>query len=101
MNLIIPKRSPTNSGTTLDFLSLLATFFSRFGGNMDAQNLIDNARFASEQHSDEPSDRLSFRVGYLETTIKQLVNILTDTEEIMYRQRALIDEIRKGHSADL
>lgn len=68
---------------------------------MDARILIDSAKMASEEHSDEPTDRLAFRVGYLETTIRQLVNILTDTEAIMYRQRALIDEIRKGHSADL
>lgn len=68
---------------------------------MDAQILIDKARLASEHHSNEPCDNLAFRVGYLEMTIKELCNILVSTEEIMYRQRALIDEITKGHSADL
>ena len=95
------KKLGLNFGFTLDFLFLLATFSLRFGGNMDAQILIDSAKLASENHSDHPQDRLSFRVGYLETTIKQLVNILSDTEEIMYRQRELIDEITKGYSADL
>jgi hypothetical protein len=68
---------------------------------MDAQILLDNAKVASEHHSGNSCDRLAFRVGYLESTIKQLVNLLSDTEEIMYRQRALIEQIKKGHSADL
>ncbi|MEN9670970.1 MAG: hypothetical protein RL018_1247 [Pseudomonadota bacterium] len=68
---------------------------------MDAQILLDNARIASQNHSGDSRDRLAFRVGYLETTIKQLVSLLSDTEEIMYRQRALIEQMKKGHSADL
>lgn len=77
---------------------------------MDAQILLDKAKLASEQHlafNDE--DRLSFRVGYLEATIKQLCYLLDDTEAIMYRQRDLIEQLKKdfgiesknGHSADL
>jgi t-SNARE complex subunit (syntaxin) len=77
-------------------------FGGRFGGNMDAQILIDKARLASEQRDLwNHQDRLSFRVGYLETTIKQLCDLLTDTEEIMYRQRELIEKIKKGDSANL
>lgn len=68
---------------------------------MDAQILIDKAKLASEHHSDDLTDRLAFRVGYLETTIKQLCHLVEDSEEIMYRQRALIEEMKKGHSADL
>lgn len=69
---------------------------------MDAQILIAKAKEASEQRdffNDE--DRLAFRVGYLETTIKLVCNLFTDAEEIMYRQRELIEEMRKGNSADL
>ena len=68
---------------------------------MNAQILLDKAKLASELHSDEAPDRLAFRVGYLETTIRQLCHILEDTEEIMYRQRELIEQMKKGHSADL
>ena len=68
---------------------------------MDAQILLDNARIVSQNHSGDSRDRLAFRVGYLEQTIKQLVSLLKDTEEIMYRQRALIEQMKKGHSADL
>jgi len=68
---------------------------------MDVQILLDNARTASEKHSGDSRDRLAFRVGYLEQTIRQLVGLLKDTEEIMYRQRALIEQMKKGHSADL
>jgi len=52
---------------------------------MDAQILLDNARIASQNHSGDSRDRLAFRVGYLEQTIKQLVNLLEDTEEIIAR----------------
>ena len=68
---------------------------------MDAQILLEKARMASELHSNEPADRLAFRVGYLETTIRQICHLLEDTEEIMYRQRELIEQMKKGHSADL
>ena len=68
---------------------------------MDAQILLDKAKIASEFHSNEANDRLAFRVGYLETTVRQLCHLLEDTEEIMYRQRELIEQMKKGHSADL
>lgn len=69
---------------------------------MDAQILLDKAKLASEQHDTwNHQDRLAFRVGYLEMTIKQLCDLLTDTEAIMYRQRELIEALKKGHSADL
>lgn len=68
---------------------------------MDAQILLDKAKLASEYHSDDATGRLAFRIGYLETTIKQLCHLVEDSEEIMYRQRALIEEMKKGHSADL
>lgn len=68
---------------------------------MDAQILLEKAKIASEYHSDDAKERLAFRVGYLEATIKQLCNLVEDSEEIMYRQRALIEEMKKGHSADL
>lgn len=68
---------------------------------MDAQILLDKAKLASEYHSDDSTERLAFRVGYLESTIRQLCHLVVDSEEIMYRQRALIEEMKKGHSADL
>lgn len=69
---------------------------------MDAQILLDKAKLASEQFDTwNHQDRLAFRVGYLETTVKQLCQILEDTEEIMHRQRELIEQMKKGYSADL
>lgn len=69
---------------------------------MDAKILIEKAKLASEEWKPyNDSDRLAFRVGYLETTIIQLCHLLEDTEEIMYRQRKLIEEMKKGYSADL
>ena len=68
---------------------------------MDAQILLEKAKIASELHTNDRTDRLAFRVGYLETTIRQLCHLVEDSEEIMYRQRALIEEMKKGHSADL
>lgn len=69
---------------------------------MDAQILIEKARVASELHlSFNDSERLAFRVGYLEVTIRQLCGLFTDAEKIMYEQRELIERMKKGISADL
>lgn len=69
---------------------------------MDATILIQNAKSASEEHLFfDDTDRLSFRVGYLEATVKQLCALFSDAENIMYEQRELIERMRKGHSADL
>ena len=73
-----------------------------FGDNMDAQILIDKARMASEEYGAyDPADRLSYRVGCLEATLRIVCGLLGDAEEILYRQRELIEQIKKGHSADL
>ena len=69
---------------------------------MDAQILIDQAKRASNHYVVwNHQDRLAFQVGYLEQTIKELCNILENTEKIMYRQRELIEEMKKGYSTDL
>lgn len=69
---------------------------------MDAQILIDKARLASEEYGAfDPADRLSYRVGCLEATLKIVCNLFQDAEQIMYKQKEIIDELRKGHSADL
>jgi hypothetical protein len=68
---------------------------------MDAQILIDKAKVAAELHSPDGLEKAWFHVGYLETTIRQLCYVLEDTEEIMYRQRELIEQMKKGYSADL
>lgn len=68
---------------------------------MDAQILIDKAKLAAEFHSQDSLAKAWFHVGYLETAIRQLCHLLEDTEEIMYRQRELIEQMKKGHSADL
>jgi len=69
---------------------------------MDAQILIDKARMASEEYGAlDSADRLSYRVGCLEATLKIVCTLFADAESIMYRQKELIEELRKGHSADL
>lgn len=69
---------------------------------MDAQILIDKARIASEEYGAvDAADRLAYRVGCLEATLKIMCNLFQDAEEILHRQRELLDELKKGHSADL
>ena len=69
---------------------------------MDAQILIDKARIASEEYGAfDPVDRLAYRVGCLESTLRIVCTLFADAESIMYRQKELIEDLRKGHSADL
>jgi len=68
---------------------------------MNAQILLDMAKKASEQFMKDDNSRLAFRVGYLETTIKELCSLLDDSEKIMHLQRDLIDQMKKGISANL
>jgi hypothetical protein len=68
---------------------------------MNAQILLDMAKKASEKFMNDDNSRLAFRVGYLETTIKELCSLLDDSEKIMHLQRDLIDQMKKGISANL
>lgn len=68
---------------------------------MNAQIFLDMAKKASETYMKDGNSRLAFRVGYLETTIRELCSLLDDSEKIMRLQRDLIDEMKKGISANL
>ena len=69
---------------------------------MDAELLINRAKEAAKMFiSSNNEDRLAFRVGYLESTIREMNDLLNMSEEIMVQQRQLIEEMRKGYSADL
>lgn len=98
---ISQKKLAMSFGTTLLFLSLVATCFSRFGGNMDAQIVIDAAKAASENHSKDARARLAFQVGYLESSIYELCILMESAEKVMQAQKSLIEQMEKGHSADL
>jgi hypothetical protein len=69
---------------------------------MDAEILIKQAKEAANLFiSSNDADKYAFRVGYLEATIRELTDLLDQSEEIMYQQRNLLEEIKKGFSADL
>ena len=69
---------------------------------MDAEILINRAKEAANLFvSSNDFDRYAFRIGYLEGTIRELTDLLDHSEQIMYRQRELIEEMKKGYSADL
>ena len=68
---------------------------------MDAQILLNQAKLASDKFSSNQTEKLAFHVGYLEMTVKELCDVLKDSDHIMHLQRKLIDDIKKGYSADL
>jgi t-SNARE complex subunit (syntaxin) len=69
---------------------------------MDAELLINRAKEAANLFiSSNDADRYAFRVGYLEATVRELTDLLDQSEQIMYQQRNLLEKIKKGFSADL
>jgi len=68
---------------------------------MDAQIVIDAAKIASENHSKDARARLAFQVGYLESSIYELCILMESAEKVMQAQKKLIEQMEKGHSADL
>lgn len=63
--------------------------------------VIDAARAASAKHSKNQDARLAFHVGYLESSIFELCDLLSQSEEIMKAQKELIKRMEKGISASL
>jgi hypothetical protein len=62
---------------------------------MNAEHLINHAKLTSEvtYRDAVPEDRLAFRVGMLEGTIKQLCQIIANHEdEILALNRQLIEK---------
>ena len=68
---------------------------------MDAQIVIDAAKIASEKHSKDARARLAFQVGYLESSVYELCDLLFHAEKVMQAQKSIINHLEKGHSADL
>jgi hypothetical protein len=63
--------------------------------------VIDAARAAATNHSKNQDARLAFHVGYLESSIFELCDLLAHAEKVMQAQKILIQQMEKGHSADL
>jgi len=68
---------------------------------MDAQIVIDAAKIASEKHSKDARARLAFQVGYLESSVYELCDLLAQSEKVMKAQRSLLEQMQKGNSASL
>jgi len=68
---------------------------------MNPQIVIDAARSASITHSKNQEARLAFHVGYLESAIYELCDLMAHAEKVMNAQKSLIEHLEKGHSADL
>ena len=63
--------------------------------------VIDAARAASSNHSKNQDARLAFHVGYLESAIHELCDLLAHAEKVMQAQKNLIESLEKGVSASL
>jgi hypothetical protein len=63
--------------------------------------VIDAARAAATNHSKNQDARLAFHVGYLESSVFELCDLLAHAEKVMQAQKRLIEKMEKGHSADL
>jgi len=63
--------------------------------------VIDAARAAATNHSKNQDARLAFHVGYLESSVFELCDLLAHAEKVMQAQKKLIEQMEKGHSADL
>ena len=68
---------------------------------MDAQIIIDCAKRASTEHSTDPRGRLAFQVGYLESTVYELCDLVGKAEKVMKAQKAMIEHLEKGDFASL
>lgn len=63
--------------------------------------VIDAARAAATNHSKNQDARLAFHVGYLESSIYELCDLLAHAEKVMQAQKKLIEQMEKGVSAGL
>ena len=63
--------------------------------------VIDTARTAAANHSKNQDARLAFHVGYLESAIHELCDLLAHAEKVMQAQKNLIEQMEKGISASL
>jgi hypothetical protein len=63
--------------------------------------VIDAARAAASIHSKNQDARLAFHVGYLESAVFELCDILAQAEKVMQAQKNLIERMEKGVSASL
>lgn len=63
--------------------------------------VIDAARAAATNHSKNQDARLAFHVGYLESSVFELCDLLAHAEKVMQAQKRVIEQMEKGHSADL
>lgn len=63
--------------------------------------VIDAARAAATNHSKNQDARLAFHVGYLESSIFELCDLLGHAEKVMQAQKTLIEKMEKGVSAGL
>ena len=63
--------------------------------------VIDAARAAATNHSKNQDARLAFHVGYLESSIFELCDLLHHAEKVMQAQKILIEKMEKGVSASL
>jgi len=63
--------------------------------------VIDAARAAATNHSKNQDARLAFHVGYLESSIFELCELLASSEKVMQAQKNLIEQMEKGISASL
>ncbi len=63
--------------------------------------VIDAARAAATNHSKNQDARLAFHVGYLESSVFELCELLAQAEKVMQAQRNLLEQMEKGVSASL
>jgi len=63
--------------------------------------IIDAARASASKHSKNQDARLAFHVGYLESSIYELCDLLQHAEKVMLAQKNLIEQMEKGVSASL
>jgi hypothetical protein len=63
--------------------------------------VIDAARIAASNHSKNQDARLAFHVGYLESSVFELCDLLAHAEKVMQAQKSLLEQMEKGVSASL
>lgn len=68
---------------------------------MSPNIIIDAARLAAANHSKNQDARLAFHVGYLESSIYELCDLLHHAEKVMQAQKNLLEQMEKGVTASL
>jgi hypothetical protein len=68
---------------------------------MSPNIIIDAARLAATNHSKNQDARLAFHVGYLESSIYELCDLLHHAEKVMQAQKNLLEQMEKGVTASL